>query len=163
MITLRDATHADAEALIAIMAPVIRESTASFSSEERTAGEWAAMIDARNAAGRCFIVAEAAGAVQGYATYDQFRANNGYRFAMEHSVYLAEVARGMGVGRRLMLAIEEHAREAGHHCLFGGIDAENAGSIAFHEALGYAAVARIPSVGFKFDRWLDLVLMQKFL
>ncbi|SFI47901.1 GNAT family N-acetyltransferase [Celeribacter neptunius] len=161
---LREALATDAPALKAIMAPVIAGSTASFSSEERDMAAWEAMIKDRLARGRAFYVAELDGEVVGYATYDQFRpGNNGYRFTMEHSVYLFDSARGHGLGRILMLTIEEHAREAGHHSMIGVIDAENAASIAFHKALGYREAGRIPQAGFKFDRWLDVLFMQKFL
>ena len=66
-------------------------------------------------------------------------------------------------GRILMLTVEEHAREAGHHSMIGAIDADNTASIAFHEALGYVEAGRVPQSGFKFDRWLDVLFMQKFL
>ena len=161
---LRDATPADADALKAIMAPVIAGSTASFSSEERDEAAWAEMVTDRLNRGRAFYVAEVQGEVVGYATYDQFRpGNNGYRFTMEHSVYLNEAAQGFGLGRTLMLMVEQHAREAGHHSMIAAIDADNAGSIAFHKALGYAEAGRIPQAGFKFDRWLDVLFLQKFL
>ncbi|NIY78181.1 MAG: N-acetyltransferase family protein [Rhodobacteraceae bacterium] len=161
---LRDATPADADALKAIMAPVIAGSTASFSSEERDEAAWAEMVTDRLNRGRAFYVAEHQGEVVGYATYDQFRpGNNGYRFTMEHSVYLNDAAQGFGLGRTLMLMVEQHAREAGHHSMIAAIDADNAGSIAFHKALGYAEAGRIPQAGFKFDRWLDVLFLQKFL
>jgi len=122
------------------------------------------MVRARHEAGRAFYVAEDKGTIIGYATYDQFRpANDGYRHTMEHSVYLNARAQGQGLGRILMLMVEEHAREAGHHSLIGVIDADNSASIAFHEALGYSEAGRLPQVGFKFDRWLDALFMQKFL
>ncbi|MCA0042974.1 GNAT family N-acetyltransferase [Celeribacter litoreus] len=161
---LRDARTSDAAALKAIMAPVIAGSTASFSSEERSEEAWAAMVEDRLSRGRGFYVAELAGEVVGYATYDQFRpGNNGYRFTMEHSVYLSDASQGHGLGRILMLTIEEHAREAGHHSMIGAIDADNVASIAFHKALGYKEAGRIPQAGFKFDRWLDVLFMQKML
>lgn len=161
---LRNATPDDAPALKAIMAPVIASTTASFSSEERSEEAWAAMVEDRHARGRAFYVAEIDGQVVGYATYDQFRpGNNGYRFTMEHSVYLGDGAKGQGLGRILMVAIEEHAREAGHHSMIAAVDAENADSIAFHKALGYEEAGRVPQSGYKFDRWLDVLFMQKFL
>lgn len=161
---LRHATKADAPALKAIMAPVIAGSTASFSSEERSEAAWADMVEDRHARGRAFYVAEVDGAVVGYATYDQFRpGNNGYRFTMEHSVYLGDGAKGQGLGRILMVAIEEHAREAGHHSMIAAVDADNANSIAFHKALGYGEAGRVPQSGFKFGRWLDVLFLQKFL
>ncbi len=161
---LREAVATDAAALKAIMAPVIVGSTASFSSEERDEPAWAAMVEDRLVRGRAFYVAELAGEVVGYATYDQFRpGNNGYRFTMEHSVYLKDTAQGYGLGRTLMLTVEQHAREAGHHSMIAAVDADNAGSIAFHKALGYEEAGRIPQAGFKFDRWLDVLFLQKFL
>ena len=161
---LRVATPSDAAALKIIMAPVIAGSTASFSSEERDVPAWADMVADRLARGRAFYVAEVEGEVVGYATYDQFRpGNNGYRFTMEHSVYLGDKAQGHGLGRILMLTIEEHAREAGRHSMIGVIDSANAASIAFHKALGYKEAGRVPQAGFKFERWLDVLFMQKFL
>lgn len=161
---LRVATPDDAAALKAVMAPVIAHSTASFASDERDEAGWAALVEDRLARGRAFYVAELNGEVVGYASYDQFRPfNDGYRFTMEHSVYLTDEAKGQGLGRILMLTIEEHAREAGHHSMIGAIDADNAASIAFHKALGYRDAGRVPQAGFKFDRWLDVLFMQKFL
>ena len=72
-------------------------------------------------------------------------------------------AQGGGVGRALMTAIEAHARSNGVHSLWAGISAENPGGVGFHRALGFVHVARLPEVGFKFGRWMDLVLMQKIL
>jgi phosphinothricin acetyltransferase len=162
--TLRTATPADAHAIKAIMQPVVEGSTATFSSVERSVDEWATLIEGRLKEGRAFYVAEVDGIVAGYATYEQFRNfNNGYRYTMEHSVYLSDAAQGRGYGRILLITIEEHAREAGHKSMIGVIDADNTASIAFHEALGYKEVGRIPQSGFKFDRWLDALFMQKML
>lgn len=162
--SLRCAKRDDAAAIKAIMAPVISETTTSFASKERSVEDWANTIEAKHLSGRAFYVAEFEGEVIGYATYDQFRPeNDGYRHTMEHAVYLNEKAQGQGLGRILMLMVEEHAREAGHHSMIGVIDAENASSIAFHLALGYEMAGRLPKVGLKFDRWLDALFMQKFI
>lgn len=82
---------------------------------------------------------------------------------MEHSIHLEPLARGQGLGRALMQAIETHALARGTHSMIAGVSGENATGIAFHAALGYRTVATLPESGFKFGRWLDLVLMQKFL
>lgn len=162
--SLRVATPADAAALKSIMDPVIETSTASFSNVTRSEAEWAAMVVDRAENNRAFYVVEDGEAVIGYATYDQFSpGNNGYRFTMEHSVYLTDAAQGKGLGRMLMIALMEHARSAGHHSMVAKIDASNTGSIRFHEALGFEVKGRLPEAGFKFDRWLDVVFMQKFL
>ncbi|PPB80320.1 phosphinothricin acetyltransferase [Albidovulum inexpectatum] len=160
---IRPAEDRDLSGIQAIWNPIIRDTTITFASDQRDAIAIAAMIAARRAAGREFLVAEDGDAILGFVTYEQFRAGNGYAHAMEHTVMVSPVARGRGVGGALMAAIESHARDGGAHCMIAGVSAENAAGIVFHERIGYAHVARIPQVGRKFDRWLDLVLMQKFL
>ena len=76
---------------------------------------------------------------------------------------MAANARGRGVGRMLMQALEDHARASGMHSMIAGVSGENPGGVAFHDRLGYAQVAVLPQVGWKFGRWLDLILMQKLL
>ena len=161
--TIRPVRDEDFAAIVEFWNPLIRETTVTFSSEEKTLEELAAMVLARRAAGREFVVFEAGGTVRGFASYDQFRAGNGYVHAMEHTVILAPDTRGSGAGRALMTAIEDHARKAGGHSMVAGISGENAAAIAFHKAIGYAHVGHLPQSGRKFGRWLDLVLMQKLL
>ncbi|PCD77724.1 GNAT family N-acetyltransferase [Pseudothioclava arenosa] len=160
---IRPATPLDYPAILAFWNPVIRDTTVTFSSEEKTPESLEAMIAARRVAGQEFFVAEEAGSVLGFVTYGQFRGGNGYLHAMEHTIILAPEARGRGVGRGLMSALEEHARAGGTHLMVGGISAENAAGIAFHAAVGFAEAGRVREAGRKFDRWIDLVLMQKIL
>jgi phosphinothricin acetyltransferase len=162
-VILRPADPADYPAILALWNPLIRETTTTFSSEEKTAGSLGEMVTQRRAGGHDFFVACDGAELLGLATYAQFRGGNGYSHAMEHTIILADAARGRGVGRALMLHLEAHARAGGAHTLFAGVSAENAAGIAFHAALGFREVARIPEVGRKFGRWLDLVLMMKFL
>ncbi len=160
---IRPVAPPDIPALLAFWNPIIRETTIIFASQERTAESLAAMIEARRAAGREMLVAEEDGAILGMATYDQFRGGNGYSHAMEHTILLAPVARGGGIGRALMQAIEDHARTRGAHTMVAAVASENPGGIGFHEAIGYQRVGLLPQSGRKFDRWLDLVLLQKIL
>lgn len=160
---IRPATPRDYPAILAFWNPVIRDTTVTFSSEEKTPESLEAMIAARRAAGQEFFVAEEAGTVLGFVTYGQFRGGNGYLYAMEHTIILAPEARGRGVGRGLMSALEDHARAGGVHLMVGGISAENAAGVAFHAAMGFAEAGRVREAGRKFDRWIDLVLMQKIL
>ena len=160
---IRPATPADYDAILAFWNPMIRDTTVTFSSEEKTHDTLGTMIDARRDAGQEFLLAEEAGQVLGFVTYGQFRGGNGYRHAMEHTIILAPEARGRGVGRGLMEALEAHARAGGVHIMMGGISAENAAGVAFHAAVGYVEVGRVREAGRKFDRWIDLVLMQKIL
>jgi len=160
---IRPAMPEDFPAILAFWNPMIRETTVTFSSEEKTVPGLERMIGARRAAGREFLVAEADGAVLGLATYDQFRGGNGYLHAMEHTIILAAGARGRGTGRALMAAIEDHARAGGAHTMVAAVSGENDAGIAFHRALGYEPVGMLPQSGRKFGRWLDLVLLQKIL
>ena len=160
---LRPATGADAARIAAIWNPQIRDTVATFNSVEKTTEEVAELIERRIAAGRAFFVAEEAGDLLGFASYDQFRAGVGYARTMEHTIVLAAEASGRGIGRALLQAIETHARQAGVHSIFAGVSGENRAGLAFHAALGYSTVATLPQVGFKFGRWMDLHLMQKLL
>lgn len=157
---IRPARAADAAEIAAFWNPMIRDTAVTFSTEERTAERIAADIAAR---GPLFLVAEAAGRVTGFATAFQFRGGPGYRHTMEHTIILAPGSHGRGTGRALMTALEAAAREAGVHSLIAGVSAENAAGLAFHAACGFSEAARLPEVGHKFGRWMDLVLMQKML
>jgi phosphinothricin acetyltransferase len=158
-VTVRLATGLDAEAVAAIWNHYIRETSVTFNALEKTADEVAALIATRPA----FFVALDQGRVAGFATYDQFRGGVGYARTMEHTIQLAPGASGRGHGRALMRAVEDHARMGGAHSMFAGVSGENPEGRAFHARLGYAETAVLPAVGWKFGRWMDLVLMQKFL
>ncbi|MBV7393844.1 GNAT family N-acetyltransferase [Mameliella sediminis] len=157
---VRSAVPEDAQAICAIWNAVIETSAATFTTQLKTVEGIRGDIAAR---GDAFQVAEDAGALLGFATYFQFRGGPGYRFTMEHSIQLAPGARGRGAGRALMARLEEVARQADVHSLWAGVSGENPDGIAFHARLGFVEVARLPQVGHKFGRWMDLVLMQKIL
>ncbi|WP_227426493.1 GNAT family N-acetyltransferase [Roseibaca sp. Y0-43] len=163
MVTIRPATAQDAPAICALWNPIIRDTVVTFNPVERTPEDIADMIATRQAGPGAFFVAEAAGTMLGFATYGQFRAGLGYGRCMEHSINLAPEARGQGLGPRLMAALEDHARQAGHHVMVAAITGSNDGSVRFHAALGYVHVGTMPQVGWKFGQYHDLVLMQKIL
>lgn len=156
---LRAATPADVPAIAAYWNPLIRTTTITFSSEEKSPADLAQMIATRP----WFFVAEVDGRVVGHATCAQFRGGDGYLHSHEHTIIVDPAAKGTGVGRALMARLEAAARGAGVHVMVAGISGENAAAVAFHTALGYVETGRLPQVGRKFGRWLDLVLMQKSL
>lgn len=158
---IRPAAPGDVPAIAAIWNPIIRDTTITFWPTQRSEAEIAALIHDRQALGHAFLVAEEAGAVQGFATYAQFRQGGGYARSMEHTLYLDPDARNRGTGRLLLAALEDHARAAGHRLLIGGITASNTGSLRFHARSGYAEWGRIPCAGWKFGAFHDLVLMGK--
>jgi phosphinothricin acetyltransferase len=163
MTAIRHATPDDIAGILAIWNPVIRDTAITFNSAEKTPADLAAALRDKAAAGQGFFVATDGAATLGFATYGQFRGGVGYARTLEHTILLAPAARGRGIGRALMGAVCDHARAGGGHSLFAGVSAENPEGRAFHAALGFAEVARLPQVGWKFGRWMDLVLMQKFL
>lgn len=156
---VRAARIGDAAAIARIQNPVIRDTAITFNSREKTSHEIAAAIRELP----CFLVAEDEGAVLGFVSYVQFRRGVGYARAMEHTILLAPEARGSGAGRALMTAAEDHARAAGIGSLWAGVSGENPDGVAFHARIGFEEVATLPRVGFKFGRWMDLVLMRKWL
>ncbi|SMX33088.1 GNAT family N-acetyltransferase [Octadecabacter ascidiaceicola] len=154
---VRPATQDDSTAIAAFWNPQIRETVVTFNSVTKSPDEVAQMIAQRP----CFLVVEIDGVVLGFATYDQFRGGIGYAHTMEHTIILAPEASGQGAGRALMQVLMDHARAADTHVLVAGVCEENAAGVAFHRALGFEEIAVLPEVGRKFDRWMDLVLMQK--
>lgn len=155
--TIRVARPSDAQKVAAIWNHAIRETTITFNPVEKSDAEVSALI-----AQDC-LVWEHQGEVLGFARYFAFRGGEGYRFTVEHTIMLHEESQGQGGGRALMEALIAHAREAGKHSMFAGCSAENAVAVLFHNKLGFQEVATLPEVGFKFGRWIDLVLMQKTL
>lgn len=162
-LALRNATPDDAAEIVAIWNPIIRDTVVTFNPVQRSQPEIVDMIATRQAAGHAFLVAEEGGAMLGFASYAQFRPGLGYARCMEHTINLAPVARGKGAGRGLLLALEAHAADAGHHVMVAAITGSNTASIGFHEKLGYAHAGTMAQVGWKFGVFHDLVLMQKFL
>lgn len=157
---IRQATPDDAPQIAEIWNAIIRDTARTFTTAEKSIEAMQADIEAR---GPAFQVVEIEGQVAGFATYFPFRSGPGYAKTKEHSIILAPAARGKGAGRALMDTLENVARTQGVHSLIAGVAGENSDGVHFHAALGFAEVARVPEVGHKFGRFMDLVLMQKIL
>lgn len=153
----------NAAAIAAIWNPIIRDTTITFNSVEKSASDIATMIEERRAAGYEFLIAKQDDALLGFASYGQFRGGVGYTHTKEHTVILADNARGKGVGRALLSALESHARANQVHSLIACVSDDNSTAIEFHKALEYKQVGHIPQSGRKFSRWLGMVFLQKFL
>ena len=160
---IRPATEGDLPAIAAIYNDAVRHTTAIWNETVVDVDNRRAWHAARLAAGYPVLVGERDGAVVAYGSFGDFRAFDGYRFTVEHSVYVAEGARRLGIASALVKALADHAAALGKHVMVAGIAADNAASIALHARLGFVECGRMPEVGRKFGRWLDLVLMQKML
>ena len=160
---IREATEQDLAAVLAIYNDVVATSTAIYRDVPMALDEYVQWWRTRVAQGYPVLVAVSNDAVVGYATFGDFRAWPGYRFTVEHSVHVRSDQRGLGVGSQLVRALIERATQLGKHVMIAGVDADNAASIRFHERHGFESAAHLRQVGFKFGRWLDLVLMQRIL
>jgi phosphinothricin acetyltransferase len=96
----------------------------------------------------------------GYASFGDWRAWDGYRHTVEHSVYVRRDSRGGGVGKTLLIALIEQARAIGKHVMVAGIESGNHASVQLHINLGFEMVGRMSEVGAKFGKWLDLTFLQ---
>ena len=163
MIEVRDAIADDLPAILEIYNDVIATTTAVYRDDPATLDDRQAWWQARVTQGYPVLVAHDDGAVLGFASFGDFRAWPGYRFTVEHTVHVRSDCRGRGVGHLLMTDVLRRGRELGKHVMVAGVDAENAGSIRFHERLGFERVGHLREVGFKFGRRLDLVFLQKML
>jgi L-amino acid N-acyltransferase YncA len=162
-IVVLDATEEDLEGLVAIYNEVIANSTAVFSNQPVTVEERRVWWQARTAQGYPVIVAQDERGVAGFGTFGDFRAWPGYRFTVEHTLHVRADARGRGLGTQLLRELIARARALGKHVMIAGVDADNAASMRLHERLGFTAAGCLRQVGYKFDRWLDLVFLQRLL
>lgn len=160
---IADASEAELPGILAIYNEVIAHSTAVYSNSAVTLENRLEWWSSRVARGFPVLIARDASGVTGFATFGEFRAWPGYRYTVEHSVHVRSDRRGQGIGSELVRALFPRAAAMGKHVMIAGIDAANAASIRFHAALGFEQVALLREVGRKFDRWLDLVLMQRWL
>lgn len=160
---LRDAVEGDILGILAIYNEVIANSTAVYAEQAVTFDERLAWFRLRRQQGYPVLVASDDTGVIGFISFGDFRAWPCYLHSVEHSVHVRADRRGGGVGRSLIEALIPRACALDKHVLIAGIDADNASSLRLHRRLGFEQVAHFREVGRKFDRWLDLVFMQRFL
>lgn len=157
---IRPARPGDARVVCAIYDYHVAHGTASFDSEGPGEAEWAAKIADVSGHGWPFLVAERKGEVLGYAYAAQFRPRAAYAHTCENSIYVADAARGTGVGTLLLGALLDAARAVGFEQMIAVIGGGEPASVALHGKLGFVHAGRMRNVGFKFGRRLDTVYMQ---
>jgi len=160
---LRPYAPADTASIVAILNYYIANSTAIYDYDIRTVAQQTALLEEKRAKGFPIVVALLGNEVVGFGYYSEFRFRAAYRFTVEHSVYVLPNAHGQGIGKALMQALIDEAQAQKLHTMIAVIDAENQDSIAFHERFGFKTVGVIQESGYKFDRWLHSVLMQRFI
>lgn len=172
---IRDAIDSDIPGITAIYNDAVENTTAIWNETTVDESNRAAWLADRREAGFPVLVAvregadvgadvpvgpKAPGPVLGYASYAQWRPFDGYRYTVEHSVYVRGDTRGAGIGRALMEALVVRARAAGLHAMIAGVDTSNVASIGLHESMGFRRVGQLDEVGAKFGRWLDLTFLR---
>ena len=161
---IRPSIGADVPAMAAIYADAVTTGTGSFETEAPAESELARRRDEVLAKALPWLVVQTASGVMGYAYATPFRPRHAYRYSLEDSVYLHRDARGQGLGRLLLAELLARCTALGARQMLAVIgDSANQGSVALHRSLGFRSAGQFDAVGRKFDRWLDIVLMQRAL
>ena len=160
---ITDQNDAACAEIAALWSHYIETSVVTFNPVSKTAEDIAGMVQQKTAANEPVFAAHDGATFLGFATYGPFRNGEGYKFSKEHTIMLKPDLGRTGLGRAMMNALEDHAKAHDIQSLWAGITGENTGAIAFHSRLGFEHVSTIPQIGWKFDRWHDLVLMRKLI
>ena len=159
---IRLAKPLDAAALLAIYAPYVENTAITFEYDVPTVEDFANRIE-KTLKKYPYLVAEEDGLILGYAYASTYYARAAYDWAVELSVYVSQDARGKGVGSKLYDKLEDMLDQMGYIHFLACISLPNQDSLAFHAKRGYQQVAHFPKIGYKFERWYDIVWLQKSL
>jgi len=162
-INIRPYKTEDTQAILDIINHNILHSTALYDYAIRSYEQQKNILEEKINKKFPVIVAELDGNVVGFGMYSEFRFREAYKFTVEHSVYVNENFHGKGIGKQLLQELIVLARKQKLHTMIAVIDAENQGSVEFHEKFGFVTAGIIKESGYKFDRWLHSVIMQLIL
>lgn len=157
---IRDALESDLPAIRDIYNDAVLNTTAIWNEQPVDLANRQTWFNARQAQQYPILVSVENGEVTGYASFGDWRPFEGFRYSVEHSVYVRSDQRGKGLGPLLMAALIERARACGKHVMVAAIESGNQASIRLHERQGFVTTGQMPQVGIKFGRWLDLTFMQ---
>ncbi|NNV54512.1 GNAT family N-acetyltransferase [Panacibacter sp. KCS-6] len=160
MINIQHATEADLPQILSIYNDAILHTTAVYDYEPHTIEMRTEWFKEKRKHAFAVFVAEENGVILGFSTLGHFRTWEGYKFTVENAVYVKADSRGKGIGKLLLKPLIDNAKALRYHTIMAGIDATNEASIALHKQFGFEQVAYMKEVGYKFNRWLDLVFMQ---
>ena len=159
---VRPATREDLPAILEIYNDAVLTTTASYDYEPRTLDHRVVWFeDHARANYPVFVAVNEAGRVTGWSSLSRFHDRMGYRFTTENSIYVAADQRGRGVGKLLLAPLLDAAKERGLHAILAVIDASNDASIRLHAGFGFERVGLFKQVGYKFDRWLDVMYLER--
>ncbi|GHD42992.1 N-acetyltransferase family protein [Mycetocola manganoxydans] len=163
--TIREAELADLPHIREIYNYYVANSVVTFDEDRMSLAKWKSKFAHLQKLGMPFIVAESPNKViLGYALVSPWKEKRAYRFTVENSIYLGPASTGKGLGRVMLAELIERSKAAGLKEILAVISDKGAeASIALHESFGFAEIGRMGRVGFKFERWLGTVLLQKSL
>ena len=164
MITVRRAAEEDLPGILEIYNDAVLTTTATYDYEPRSLEhrrQW--FLERQRDDYPIFVATDGGQRVVGWSALNPYHARVGYRFTAENSVYVAAAQRGRGIGRQLLGPLVIAGQERGFRAIIAAIDADNEASIRLHASFGFEKVGHFKQVGYKFDRWLDVVYMEKIL
>jgi L-amino acid N-acyltransferase len=160
---IRPAETADLEAMLAIYNDAILNTTAVYDYQPRPSDLQRQWFETKQAQRLPVFVAHDGATIIGFGSFGPFRPWPAYQFTVENSLYVGSAYRRKGAGTALLDSLVSAAQTAGYHVMVAGIDATNEASLALHRKAGFQPVAHFREVGWKFERWLDLVFMERML
>jgi L-amino acid N-acyltransferase len=162
-IEIRPAGTDDLQAMLAIYNHAIINTTAVYDYQPRTSDAQRQWFETKQAQRLPVLVAVDNATIIGFGSFGPFRPWPAYQFTVENSLYVDSAFRRKGAGTALLASLVTAAHTAGYHTMVAGIDATNEASLALHRKVGFEPVAHFREVGWKFERWLDLVFMERLL
>jgi phosphinothricin acetyltransferase len=164
MIRIRPARREDCTAILEIYNDAVLTTTATYDYEPRSLEHRQSWFEDHKRNGfPIFVAVNDPGNIVGWSALNRYHDRKGYRYTSENSIYIAPAFRGQGIGKLLLAPLIESARKLGLRVIIAAIDGENQASLRLHEGFGFEHVGRFKKVGYKFERWLDVVYMELLL
>jgi L-amino acid N-acyltransferase YncA len=164
MIDIRPARREDCPGILAIYNDAVLTTTATYDYEPRTLEQRQSWFDEHQRIGfPIFVAVDESKGIVGWSALNRYHDRAGYRFTTENSIYIAADSRGQGIGKLLLAPLIESARTLGLRAIIAAIDGDNQVSIRLHARFGFETVGHFKKVGYKFNRWLDVVYMELLL
>ena len=158
--SIRPAEERDLPAINDIYNFYVRTSTCTYQVEDETAEARLRWFRNHSALLPVFV-AEREGQIVAWSSLSHYHARAGYRYTVENSIYVRDDCRRAGLGAQLLAHLVEEARRHGYHAIIAGISADQIASVELHRKFQFVEVGRLLEVGFKFDRWLDVVYLER--
>jgi len=164
MIEIRPARREDCPGILEIYNDAVLTTTATYDYEPRTLEQRQSWFDEHQRIDfPIFVAVNGIQRIVGWSALNRYHDRMGYRFTTENSIYIAADFRGQGIGKKLLAPLIDSAKRLGLRAIIAAIDGENEASVRLHAGFGFESVGHFKKVGYKFNRWLDVVYMELLL